>query len=452
MIHQPNSSRRAFLQASTASLSSLAFTALAADDSNPTQSPHHAPKAKRVIFLCMEGAPSHVDTFDYKPQLYKSDGQSFGVGRAAGTLRAPLTPFSQHGQSGLWISDLLPNIAKHADDLTVINSMHTDLPAHAQAFLKMHTGNSQFSRPSLGAWSVFGLGSQNENLPGFISIAPPSKNGGAANYASAFLPAMYQATPIGKSGRSIQNATVTNLTNNRKSDKAQRLQLDLLQSMNQTQLNQQKINPQIQGLIESYELAFRMQTQMPDLLNLNNESQTTLDSYGVDNPATDDFARQCLLARRLSQAGVRFIEICAPNWDHHTQLSTRLPESCAAVDQPIAALLADLKQRGLLNDTLVIFAGEFGRTPYAQGSDGRDHNNKGYTLWMAGGGLKSGIAYGQTDDIGHEAVQNKVPIHDWHATILHLLGLNHEKLTYRYAGRDFRLTDTSGQILNEIIA
>ncbi|MHC4994943.1 MAG: DUF1501 domain-containing protein [Planctomycetota bacterium] len=454
-MHNPLASRRNFLKATTAGFGHLAFAGIAAAQSNVaknTSRTHHQPRAKRVIFLCMEGAPSHVETFDHKPELYKSDGRSFGAGRASGTLRSPITPFSQHGESGLWISDLFPQIATQADHLCLLNGMHTDLPAHAQAFIKMHTGNSQFPRPSLGSWTFYGLGTENENLPGFITISPPSKNGGAGNYASAFLPAMYQATPIGRSGRPIADATVANLVNNRKSSRAQRLQLDYLKSINQGQLQREQINPQIEGVIESYELAFRMQAEMPELLDLSKESAATLEAYGIDSEATDDFGRQCLLARRLSEAGVRFVEICCPNWDHHTQLSTRLPESCASVDQPVAALLDDLDRRGLLDETLVVWGGEFGRTPYAQGSDGRDHNAKGYTMWMAGGGVRGGLAYGGTDEVGYEAVEGKVHIHDWHATVLHLLGLNHEALTYRYAGRDFRLTDTRGFVIDDIIA
>ncbi len=448
--------RRGFLKSAAAGFGYLAFAAIAAAEaakSNPlaAKKPHHQGRAKRVIFLCMQGAPSHVDTFDYKPELFANNGRTFGAGRGGGLLRAPIEKFNRAGQSGLMISNLFPNVAKHADDLALLNGMHTDLPAHAQAFVKMHTGNSQFIRPSMGSWALYGLGTENENLPGFITVSPPGRDGGAQNYASSFLPAIYQATPIGKAGRPIESATVSNLINQKKSRNAQRMQLDLLQSINRGQLERERINPKVEGVIESYELAYRMQSEMPELLDLDGESDATQTAYGIGQSETDDFGRQCLMARRLSEAGVRFIELCSPLWDHHTQLSTNLPKKCTEVDQPIAALLADLKQRNLLDETLVVWGGEFGRTPYAQGSDGRDHNNKGYSMWMAGGGVKGGLVHGQTDEVGYEAVEGKIHIHDWHATILHLLGLDHEALTYRYAGRDFRLTDVHGNVVREIL-
>ncbi|MBP9224767.1 MAG: DUF1501 domain-containing protein [Verrucomicrobiales bacterium] len=442
-------SRRQLLQSSTLGFGYLAFSGLAAKAGPLSpKKPHHEPKAKRVIFLCMEGAPSHVDTFDYKPDLIRGGGKSF----SGGSLLSPVAEFQQQGESGLWMSEHFPKLGQHADEMCIINGMHTDLPAHAQAFVKMHTGNSQFVRPSFGSWALYGLGTENENLPGFITLSPPGKNGGSQNYASSFLPAIYQATPIGNSGRLIENAEVSNLANTVKSGKAQRLQLDLLQKMNRSQLQRELVNPKIDGLIESYELAFRMQTEMPDVIDLSDESQATLDLYGIDGGVTDDFGRQCLLARKFAESGVRFIELTSPNWDHHTQLSTLLPEKCREIDTPIAGLIADLKQRDMLKDTLIIWGGEFGRTPYAQGADGRDHNNKAYSVWMAGGGVKGGMNYGVSDDVGYEAVQDPMDIHDLHATVLHLLGLDHESLTYRYAGRDFRLTDVYGNVPKAILA
>ena len=360
--------------------------------------------------------------------------------------------FDRHGQSGLWISELFPEVAGHADDLCVINSMQTDLPSHPQAFAQMHTGAFQFRRPSVGAWTLYGLGTENQDLPGFVTISPPANLGGPVNYGSAFLPAAYQGTRIGFSNRPVADATIANVTNPRSSPAAQRLQLDYLQSLNRRALEREAVSPEVEGVIDSYELAFRMQGALPKLMDLSGESEATRRLYGMGDEATDDFARQCLLARRFVEAGVRFVELCHGGWDQHRQLKEAHGRNAAAVDRPIAGLLADLKGRDLLKDTLVIWGGEFGRAPYAQGSDGRDHNAKGYSLWMAGGGVQGGLAYGRTDDYGYEAVEDKVHVHDWHATILHLLGLDHQKLTYRYAGRDMRLTDVKGNVVKGILA
>jgi hypothetical protein len=342
--------------------------------------------------------------------------------------------------------------------------MHTDLPNHSQAFIQMHTGSFQFTRPSLGAWSIYGLGTENGNLPGFITLNPPAENGGARNYGSAFLPAVNQATKIGtnqipefyakilgvdqEAGPPLRNMENALLTPN-----MQRRQLDLIRDLNARKLRRDVYHPEIEGAIESFELAFRMQDEIPELVELSSETKSTLAAYGVGaGRPTDRFGRQCVLARRLVEAGVRFVELTAPiGWDHHFLLKTALPEACAATDQPVAALLADLKERGMLEDTLVIWAGEFGRTPYAQSGTGRDHNNKGYTIWMAGGGVKGGMSYGATDELGYQAVENPVHIHDWHATILHLLGLDHKQLTFNYAGRSFRLTDVYGNVVHDII-
>jgi len=317
--------------------------------------------------------------------------------------------------------------------------------------VKMHTGNSQFVRPSLGAWTLYGLGTENKNLPGFIVLSPQTGLGGAQNYGSAFLPAIYQATPIRGSSRG-GSGQINNITNPRASKQAQRLQLDLVQGLNQEQLKKDVVNPAVEGVIESFELAFRMQSEVPQLMDINKEPAAIRQAYGIGNRATESFGRQCLLARRMAEAGVRFIELNYGNWDQHRTLKTSLERNCGATDQPIAALLADLEKRDMLKDTLVMWGGEFGRTPHAQNGDGRDHNNKGYTMWMAGGGVKGGIAHGKTDEYGYAAVDGKMHIHDWHATVLHLLGLNHKKLTFNYAGRDFRLTDVHGNVANEILA
>lgn len=459
-LNGPVFSRRAMLKTLSSGFGYLAFAGLAAKaaaavtPSVPAgplapKSPHFPARAKRVIFLCMRGGPSHVDTFDYKPVLTADTGKA---GRRPGTsLLGSKWQFRQSGKSGLWISELFPNVSQHADEMCLLRSMQTDLPAHPQAFMKLHTGSSQFIRPSLGAWSLYGLGTENENLPGFVTITPPSGFGGAQNYGSSFLPAIYQGTRIGSDNRPIASAELKNLTSSLNSQ-AQRAELDLVQGLNREALRRERVNPEVEGVIESYELAFRMQSQMPQVMDLSKETEATKKLYGIGDSATDDFGRKCLLARRLAEAGVRFIEISHGNWDQHFNLSNALANNCRAVDQPIAGLLADLKSRGLLKDTLVIWGGEFGRTPHAQGGDGRDHNNKAFTMWMAGGGVKGGLSYGQTDDYGYEAVENKVQIHDLHATILALLGLDHEKLTYRYAGRDFRLTDVHGEVVKAVMA
>jgi hypothetical protein len=459
-------SRRLALKSAAAGFGYLAFAGLstwAAEKDNPLapKTTHFPARAKRVIFLCMEGAPSHVDTFDYKPKLAELDGQSMPKARTFAKLLASPWKFDKRGQSGLWISELFPELAKQADELCVLRGMHTDVPAHPQAFIQMHTGVFQFKRPSLGAWAFYGLGSNNENLPGFISISPPLQNGGPANYGSAFLPAVYQGTPInmgrqfgmgmGRPGGPPAGAGVSNIKNPRQSVDAQRLQLDFIQSLNQSTLEREPHHAGIEGTIESFELAFRMQKDLPKLMDIANESEATRSLYGIGEQSTENFGRQCLLARRFIEAGVRFVEVTSGQWDHHRDLKNLLSGKAQSIDKPVAGLLKDLKSRGLLQDTLVLWGGEFGRTPYAQGRDGRDHNHKGFTMWMAGGGVKGGMAHGATDEFGYEAVDGKVHIHDWHATILHLLGLDHEKLTYRYAGRDMRLTDVKGTVVKEIM-
>jgi hypothetical protein len=470
-------SRRTALKSLSSGFGYLAFAGLAhqaaardaapSKDSLSPKATHFPAKAKRVIFLSMNGGPSHIDLFDNKPALADHEGRNTADSVIAGNKGLMASPFefAKHGESGQWFSELCPNLAKHADDLCFIHSMHTDLPNHSQAYIQMHTGSFQFTRPSLGAWSLYGLGTENTNLPGFITLNPPSDNGGARNYGSAFLPAVYQATKIGTNQipafyakllgvdkepgsplRNMENALLTS--------KQQRQQLDLIRDLNSKKLKRDVHHPEIEGAIESFELAFRMQDEVPNLLDLSAETESTLKLYGVGTGLpTNRFGRQCLLARRMAEAGVRFIELTAPtSWDHHFLLKTALPKSCAATDQPVAALLSDLKSRDMLKDTLVVWAGEFGRTPYAQSGTGRDHNNKGYTIWMAGGGVKGGTRYGATDELGYQAVENPVHIHDWHATLLHLLGLDHKQLTFNYAGRDFRLTDVHGNVVHDIIA
>jgi hypothetical protein len=471
-------SRRSFLRTASAGFGYLAFAGLSTlhasrasgfnasyfddeESGNPLapKSPHFAAKAKHVIFLCMQGGPSHIDTFDYKPQLASNEGKT-GSGARGGNRRLMASPwkFRQQGKSGLWISELFPELGKYADDLCLIRSMHCDQPIHPRAMTQMHTGNAQFVRPSLGAWTLYGLGTENESLPGYIALNPQAAAG--QNYGSAFLPAIYQGTKVGRQAgprpgmarAGTAGSPLPDLANPRLSRSSQKLQIDLIQKLNQQKLKRDGDDVNVEGVIESYELAFRMQDKLPELMDLSGESQKTLALYGIGENGTENFGRQCLMARRFVEAGVRFIELSHGNWDHHQRLRDQLPDKCNEIDKPIAGLLADLKQRGLLDETLVIWGGEFGRTPDAQNGDGRDHNNKGYTTWMAGGGVRGGLSYGATDDHGAEAVENKCHIHDWHATILHLLGLDHEQLTYRYAGRNFRLTDVYGNVIKDIVA
>ncbi|MDE0862776.1 MAG: DUF1501 domain-containing protein [Rubripirellula sp.] len=456
-------SRRHLLKTVSAGFGYLAFAGMnnrtSADEltsgQNPLspKSPHFAPRAKRVIFLCMQGGPSHVDTFDYKPQLAKDHGKR---GKYGGSLLKSPWQFRQRGESGLWISEIFPEVAGHADDLCLIRSMQCDQPVHPGAMTQMHTGTAQFIRPSLGAWTLYGLGTENNSLPGFVSLSPPS--GSSRNYGNSFLPAIYGGTKVGRGGRNTprfarggSGESIPDIKNPKLTDKQQRRQLDYIQSLNREKLRREDYQPGVEGVIESYELAFRMQDAMPDLMDTSDESEKTLEMYGVNETATANFGKQCLLARRFVEAGVRFVEVTHGNWDQHVNLTTDHKARAEACDLPIAGLLQDLKQRDMLKDTLVIWGGEFGRTPAAQGGDGRNHNNKGYTTWMAGGGVKGGFSYGATDEHGYEAVEDKCHIHDWHATILHLLGLDHEQLTYRYAGRDFRLTDVHGNIMKDIL-
>ena len=445
-----------------AGLSAEAAKAVAAKSPLQPKKPHFAPKAKRVIFLCMRGGPAQTDTFDYKPRNRKVSSTNItpkGKGKYKGKGPAgSILPFQQHGESGMWIANSMPNLARHADDLCVINSMWTDLPNHPQAYLLLHTGNFILPRPSAGAWVLYGLGSENQNLPGFITINPPTRVGGAQNYGNSFLPAIYQGTAIGHIGKPVATAKLNNVTGKHLPREVQRRQLDLVQQMNRELLSRQQVDANVEGAIESLELGFRMQAHVPYVLDVSKESTQTLERYNVGKTKKqgrcldDDFGRQCLMARRLAEAGVRYIEICHSNWDQHGNHVKDVEANGQAIDKPIAALLQDLKDRDMLKDTLVVWGGEFGRTPLSESKKGSGHNAAGFTFWMAGGGVKGGMNYGKTDPSGRTAVEKKVHVHDLHATMLHLLGLDHKKLTYRYAGRDFRLTNVYGEVVRDIIA
>ena len=416
-------------------------------------------KAKRVIFLFMHGGPSQVDTFDPKPMLTRDNGKPLPFAKPrvqfaqTGNLLASPWQFKQYGQSGLPVSDLFPHVGGMADELCVLRSMYGSNPAHGGALLAMHTGSDTFVRPSMGSWITYGLGTENQNLPGFVTICPTLGHGGVQNWSSAFLPAAYQGTAIGNASIPAKNAQVSYIKNPDASTDLQRMQLDMLKNMNEEQLRHYGVDPQLEGRIQSFELAFRMQTVAPELMNIADESKATFDLYGIGDNPTDNFGRQCLLARRFSERGVRFVQVThSYKWDQHGDLRNGHGHNALEVDKPIAGLLRDLKTRGLLEDTLVLWGGEFGRTPTAQGTDGRDHNPHGYSMWLAGGGVKRGFAYGATDDYGYYATENKMHIHDLHATMLYLLGIDHKRLTYRYGGRDYRLTDVSGEVAHGIIA
>jgi len=366
-------------------------------------------------------------------------------------MRSPWK-FRQYGQSGLPVSDLFPHIAQSVDQLCIIRSMRVEQVDHGGAILQLHTGSAVFPRPSMGAWITYGLGTENQNLPAFVTIAPPMMHGATQNFGAGFLPASYQGTAIGDSKTRMTQATINNLKRAEPSDDLERLQLDLVQQANRQHQRHAGDDSRLEARIQAFELAFRMQREAPEALNLGNESPAILRQYGLGEKATDNFGRQCLLARRLVERGVRFVQ-CSHSykWDQHGGLKAGHAANALEVDQPIAALLQDLKQRGLLKDTLVIFGTEFGRTPVAQG-DGRDHNPYGFSIWMAGGGVRGGFAYGATDELGYYAVEKPVSMYDLHATILHLLGIDHTRLTYQHAGRLFRLTDVHGHVVKDLIA
>ncbi len=461
-----HASRRTFLQTTGCGFGWLAASAMAGGSSPFARlQPHVTPRAKRVIFLFMQGGVSHVDSFDYKPRLIRDHEKTLDLadprtvaktGRGAPqNLMKPLWDYARHGGSGRWASGLFPHMNRHVDDMCFLHGMHTEGVAHGPATLFLHTGTTSFIRPSMGAWVMYGLGSENENLPGFLTISPSLGNGGPRNYGNAFLPAVYQGTPIGRSGIPAADSGIKNIANAAWTPEQQRRQYELLGALNARQARPG--DTEIEAVIESYELAWRMQQRAPDALDLARESEATLKLYGIGEKATDNYGRQCLMARRLAEQGVRYIQVNYgdnsnnPAWDQHSNMPKHA-DHAAAVDKPVAGLLTDLKQRGLLEDTLVWWGGEFGRTPYSQSNGtGRDHNPGGFTVWLAGGGVKAGHAHGATDDIGFQAVDGKVHMHDLHATILHLLGLDHEKLTFRHAGRDFRLTDVHGHVVKEIL-
>ena len=424
--------------------------------------PHYPAKAKRLIFLFMSGGPSHVDTFDPKPRLARDNGKPLPFEqpklvrtRTTNILQSPFK-FHKHGHSGIEVSELFPNIARCVDDLCVIRSMVADNINHNGACLQMNTGEQAFSRPSLGSWLLYGLGSENQSLPGFVVISPAQPAQGAPLWSSSFLPAAYQGTLVAD-----LNNPIANLKNARFSLQRQKDHLDTLQRLNELHREQRQEDSQLSARIASFELAFRMQMRAPEAFDLEAETPATKRLYGLHEKTTEIFGKQCLLARRLVERGVRCVQVYHTQtsrrsscqlWDQHGGLKTELPANCAATDLPLAGLLRDLKARGLLEDTIVLWGGEFGRTPTAEGTDGREHHPFGFTMWLAGAGIKPGIAYGTTDEFGWHAVENKVHVHDLHATLLHLMGLNHERLTYRHAGRDYRLTDVHGNVVKAILA
>ena len=464
---QTTHSRRELLQSMACGFGGMALAALLADEAvaegqpNPLapRKPHFAGKAKHVIFLFMHGGVSHVDTFDPKPELEKHHEeplpgkQPVAFGGRLGTLMKSPWKFKPYGKSGLPVSDLFPHIGSVADEIAVIRSMKTQNVAHAGAVVELHTGSGQFIRPSMGSWITYGLGTENANLPGFVTFSPTDIQGGAQNYGSAFLPAAYQGTPVGSQYQPVARSRINNLERAEPTPGLQRKQLDLIQRMNREHQRVEVVDSRLEARIQSYELAFRMQTEAPNAMDIANESAKVRGMYGIDGGPTDNFGRQCLMARRLVERGVRFVQCThGYKWDAHAGLVSSHTSNALEVDRPIAALVKDLKQRGLLDETLIVWGTEFGRTPTGQGGDGRDHNPYGFSMWLAGGGIKGGIAYGSTDEFGVHAVENVTTMHDLHATILHLLGLDHTKLTFRHAGRDFRLTDVHGEVVKAILA
>jgi hypothetical protein len=425
------------------------------------RAPHFRPRARRVIFLFMNGGPSHVDTFDPKPVLKAREGQQpsgdlFKKSKGTGFMPSPLS-FSKHGRSGIEVSESLPHLARVIDDCCIIRSMHTDVPNHEPALLQMHTGNVQPIRPSLGSWMLYGLGTENRNLPGYVVLRPtPQIVVGPALWSNSFLPAEYQAASVVTSDMRVDKL-LANIRNGRLSESEQREQLDLLGNLNRIHLASRDKDSELEGQIQAMETAFHMQREAMEVFDISREPEYVRQAYG-DSP----FSRSCLLARRLVESGVRFVTVYYVNngnqpWDTHSNHNAGHQKLCADADRPSAALIADLKERGLLEDTLVIWGGEFGRTPYAENrkedkTAGRDHHHTAFSTLLAGGGVKGGMVYGGSDELGMNAVDSPVHVHDLHATILHLLGIDHERLTYPYAGREFRLTDVYGKVVRDIIS
>ncbi|MCE2863621.1 MAG: hypothetical protein RIR76_1132 [Verrucomicrobiota bacterium] len=460
-------SRRWFLQDCGVGMAGLALSSLLARDAqakapaNPlaVRAPHFKPKAKRVIYMFMAGAPSHLELFDHKPELQKRDGQLPPAEllkdyRAAfinpnSALLGPKYNFAPHGQSGIPFSELIPNIASIADDLCVIRSMQTEAVNHAPGQIMMNTGSQQFGRPSFGSWTLYGLGSESEKLPGYVVLtSAKGTSGGASNYGCGFLPTVYGGIPFRGTGD-----PVLYLSNPAGFDaRAQRASLDTLNELNEL-ARVDTGDPEVAARIQSYEMAYQLQTSAPELMDLSSEPAHVLEAYGITDVKQSNYARNCLLARRLIERGVRFVQLFHEAWDQHGDLTKAIKKNCEDTDRASAALVKDLKQRGLLDDTLVVWGGEFGRTPMVQGgNDGRDHHNRCFTMWLAGGGLKKGHVHGETDELGFNVVRDPVHVHDLNATLLHLLGLEHTQLTYRFQGRDFRLTDVHGHVVNDIIA
>jgi hypothetical protein len=452
--------RREWLCRAGSGLGSLGLAGMLAEAqdserrSNPlaVRTPHHAPRAKRVIFLFMPGGPSQMDTFDPKPRTTAESGKPLPLGNLGltrvvpGKLLGSPWSFAKRGQSGIEVSELLPNLAGCVDELCVLRSVVSDNISHPGAYRQMHTGEETFSRPSMGSWLLYGLGSENQNLPGFVVISPQDTQG-AMGWSSSFLPAAYQGTYVSDLAHPIANLAGA------RPAPAQRSSLDLLRRLNERHAQARPDDSGLDARIASFELAYRMQMEAPEAFDVERESDATQRLYGMDRKECQTYGRQCLMARRLVERGVRFVEVFSPvNWDHHEKIKAKLPANCAEIDRPIAGLLRDLRARGLLDDTLVVWGGEFGRTPTAEGTDGRDHHPHGFTMWMAGGGVKGGMVYGATDEFGWNAIENKVHVHDLHATMLHLMGIDHEKLTYRYGGRDYRLTDVYGNVVHSILA
>ncbi len=462
--------RRQLLRAAACGFGSLALQGMmsglarAAGGPLSARAPHFAPRARRVIFLFIQGGPSQLDLFDPKPLIARKhgekisppiDGNKIAIGVDKYLALAPVAPVRPRGASGMMISDLMPQLASVADDLCLLRAVHTDNEAHAPATLQLHTGASIDVRPSMGSWFSYGLGTENENLPSFITIHPDSD---VRTYGAGFLPAAHQGTPVNVTAG--KDAAIKYLVDDESSAVVQRRRLDLIQTMNRRLLHRVETDRWMEGTIESFELAFRMQTETPRLIDLAGETEATKDLYGIGQPATDRHGRACLLARRLSEAGVRFVQVTIGGWDHHGNIRGALPTSCAGADRPVAGLIKDLKSRGLLEDTLVVWSGEFGRTPWSQdlsgtspiATHGREHQPDSFCAWLAGGGVKAGYTHGETDEFGFRPVAGKVHLHDLHATMLHLLGLDHERLTYRHSGRDYRLTDVEGRVVKEIVA